>query len=184
MIEPKTHIVKRGESLYSIAKTYQTTVKHLMELNNLHNTILQIGQVLLISDLDPINDQKINNYQDFLNKNLGIGILKIQTLIGNTFFPIENVLIEVYKEFNGLKKTFYSGKTEESGLIDNIKLPCPLKQIDYLNKAAIYQIKATHPNFQTVLIDEVSLYDGIKSIQKIEMLPNSYIFEKEKANGK
>ncbi len=42
------YIVKSGDSLYKIAKQYNTTVEELMNNNNLHNTILTIGQVLNI----------------------------------------------------------------------------------------------------------------------------------------
>lgn len=55
---------------------------------------------------------------------------------------------------------------------------------DYLNEAAIYKIIASHPNYQDVEIEEVYIYDGIKSIQKIEMVPTSYILGKEGLNGK
>lgn len=41
-----THIVKKGDSLYSIAKTYNTSVDKLKEINNLTSNALAIGQVL------------------------------------------------------------------------------------------------------------------------------------------
>ena len=41
-----TYIVKKGDSLYSIAKTYNTSVDKLKEINNLTSNALAIGQVL------------------------------------------------------------------------------------------------------------------------------------------
>lgn len=41
-----THIVKKGDSLYSIARTYNTSVDKLKEINNLTSNALAIGQVL------------------------------------------------------------------------------------------------------------------------------------------
>ena len=168
-----THTVQKGENLYIIAKKYNTTVKQLMELNHLHNTLIKIGQKLIISKKD-LEENNIISYEEFLKNNIGVGTLKIQTLIGDTYFPIENVKIEIFKTFHGKKQIFFSGFTEKSGLIDAIELPAPLKREDYLNGVAIYQIEATHPSYQKVLIEEVYLYDGIKSIQKIEMMPLSY----------
>ena len=43
-----THIVRKGDSLYIIAKQYGTTTKRIQELNNLSTTNLYKGQVLTI----------------------------------------------------------------------------------------------------------------------------------------
>jgi membrane-bound lytic murein transglycosylase D len=42
------HIVRKGDSLYIIAKQYGTTTKKIQDLNNLKSTTLHIGQVLNI----------------------------------------------------------------------------------------------------------------------------------------
>lgn len=43
-----TYVVQRGDSLYSIARKFDTTVSELTSLNNLTSNELQIGQVLKI----------------------------------------------------------------------------------------------------------------------------------------
>lgn len=43
-----TYIVQKGDSLYNIAKRFNTTVKDIQELNNLNNINLYIGQELKI----------------------------------------------------------------------------------------------------------------------------------------
>lgn len=47
------YIVKRGDSLYSIAKSYNTTVDNIIKINNLTNTNLSIGQTLKIPTTNP-----------------------------------------------------------------------------------------------------------------------------------
>ncbi len=42
------YIVKAGDTLYSIASTYNTTVNNIKAKNNLINNTLQIGQKLII----------------------------------------------------------------------------------------------------------------------------------------
>lgn len=42
------YVVKKGDSLYKIAKEYDTTTNELIKLNNLSNTNLSIGQILKI----------------------------------------------------------------------------------------------------------------------------------------
>ncbi len=52
-----TYIVQKGDTLYGIAKKYNTSVQSLKEINNLNNNILKIGQQLKIysnSDNEPI----------------------------------------------------------------------------------------------------------------------------------
>lgn len=44
----KTYTIKSGDNLYSIARTYGTTVTDIINLNNLKSTTLSIGQVLQI----------------------------------------------------------------------------------------------------------------------------------------
>ena len=42
------HIVRKGDSLFTIAKRYRTTIKKIQELNNLTTTTLHKGQTLII----------------------------------------------------------------------------------------------------------------------------------------
>lgn len=43
-----TYTVQKGDSLYTIARKFNTTVDELMQLNNLKTNLLDIGQVLII----------------------------------------------------------------------------------------------------------------------------------------
>ncbi len=56
------YTVKRGDSLYSIANRYNTTVAELRRINNLTTDILQIGQVLTIPTANVINPPEGNTY--------------------------------------------------------------------------------------------------------------------------
>ena len=178
-----TYIVKPFDTLWKIANQFHTSVQQLMELNELSSTQLSVGQTLLIQKEE--GEQKISfeNDEEFLKQNLGTGILKVQTRIGNTYLPIQHAKIEVYRYFGNQRKVFFQGYTGPDGFIDHIALPSPSRRKDYLNGASLYQIQATHPRFQDTNIEEVSIYDGIKSIQIIEMLPQQYISLKGNNNG-
>ena len=46
--QEETYIVQSGDSLYSIARKFNTTVDELKRLNNLSSNLLSIGQVLVL----------------------------------------------------------------------------------------------------------------------------------------
>ena len=46
--QPKTYIVKAGDTLWSIAKENNISVSELKDVNNLENNLLSIGQSLII----------------------------------------------------------------------------------------------------------------------------------------
>lgn len=46
LAQPASHTVQKGDTLYSLARRYGTTVETLMKLNNLRTPDLRIGQVL------------------------------------------------------------------------------------------------------------------------------------------
>lgn len=48
VFDEKTYTVKKGDTLYSIAKNNNLTVNELINLNNLKNNIISIGQILKI----------------------------------------------------------------------------------------------------------------------------------------
>ena len=47
-----TYVVKKGDSLYSIARSYNTNVNELMSINNLTTNLLSIGQNILVPKTD------------------------------------------------------------------------------------------------------------------------------------
>lgn len=57
-VKENVYTVKSGDSLYSIAREFDTTVSEIMKLNNLTSTSLSIGQTLEI----PTKEQASNTY--------------------------------------------------------------------------------------------------------------------------
>lgn len=125
------HSVKWGDSLYSIARQYQTTVPQLIELNKLKNHHLYIGQKILIKSLDLDNPHKQYHI--------------VQP--GDTLYSIARdyqISINLLRKLNQLKQdTIYIGQklrikkteTQEEGSSEEIE-----KQD--LSQYLIYQVKA------------------------------------------
>ncbi|MDL1967172.1 MAG: LysM peptidoglycan-binding domain-containing protein [Deltaproteobacteria bacterium] len=99
------YIVKRGDSLWIIARRFDTTTKQLQKLNNLLNTNLHIGQVL------KIHGQKESPALAAAKKSLRTYLVKR----GDSPFRIaknHNVLLERFLRTNNLtpRSTIYPGQ--------------------------------------------------------------------------
>ena len=56
------YVVKKGDSLWSIARANGLTVDELKSLNNLSSNVLHVGDALLISSVDSTGDDGNDNY--------------------------------------------------------------------------------------------------------------------------
>lgn len=81
-VESGTHIVKKGDTLYSIARLYNTTVNSIKELNNLTSNIISIGQELIIDD---------NNQYDTYQVKSGDTLYSIARRFGTTVDEIKKL---------------------------------------------------------------------------------------------
>src|SRR5690606_36934570 len=54
--EKVSYTVKKGDTLYSIARNFKTTVDEIKRINNLKSNLLNIGQTLLIPKETPIQE--------------------------------------------------------------------------------------------------------------------------------
>lgn len=50
-VSAEEHVVQKGDNLWDIANTYETTVGHLVEMNDLETTVIQPKQKLTIDDI-------------------------------------------------------------------------------------------------------------------------------------
>ena len=79
---------------------------------------------------------------------------------------------EVSKDFNDGKRVFFSGVTNENGIIDGIELPAPPRknslEFDAPDKVAVYKLRAALDGYEE-LSRAVEIFDGIKTIQPIAM---------------
>lgn len=94
------YTVQAGDTLYSIAKRFNTTVDELKRLNNLITNTLTIGQQLLINQNNDNNNNNNNNNTDN-NQNT----LYYQVIAGDTLYSIArrfNTTVDEIKRLNNL----------------------------------------------------------------------------------
>ncbi|MDH3708786.1 MAG: LysM peptidoglycan-binding domain-containing protein, partial [Cyclobacteriaceae bacterium] len=113
--QKKVHVVQTGETLYSIAQTYNTTVSELQEINALSNsTDLKIGQELIIDPVEKVQENQNENIQSIDNQ-----FIVYQVKPGETLYQIardhQATIKEVMKWNN--KKDFNISVGEELKLL-------------------------------------------------------------------
>ena len=93
-----TYIVKKGDTLYSIANRYNISVDELKRINNLTSNTLSIGQMLKLSDV--VQDDSNNQLNNTYTVKSGDTLYKIATQ--------NNTTVEILKELNNLSSNTLS----------------------------------------------------------------------------
>jgi len=99
-VKPTTHKVQKGESLYTIAKIYETSIEELKRINSINGKNLQAGQELRIIDKKEtaIVETKTANRNPL--KNTDYKVKKGESLF--TISKKNNVSIDELKRINNL----------------------------------------------------------------------------------
>ena len=114
-----------------------------------------------------INDQNFINtdeYKNFMKENPSFGILKIRA-------NVAGVKVVVTKKIGSDTVIFFEGVTDESGMINNIKLPTPEAINDDLvvPPSTTYEVDATYTNEEQIY--PVNVFSGIYVVQTIKITP-------------
>ena len=139
--EKNYYIVKSGDTLYSIAKKYNTTVDKIKKLNNLKSDNLSIGMELKIKE-----EPSSTNYIDYVVKS------------GDNLYSIAkkyNTTVDEIKKLNGLT----------SGLLNiGMTLKIPIQIGNYINYTVksgdnLYSIAKKY----NTTVDEIKKLNGLTS---------------------
>ena len=103
-----TYTVKKGDSLYSIARVYETTVDDIKRLNHLTSNLLSIGQQLLI----PETDFSVSTKPNFTTYTVKRGDT-LYSISKNFNIPINTIIVD-----NALQSN-----TLSIGQVLNIRIP-------------------------------------------------------------
>lgn len=126
----------------------------------------------------------IMNYEDFkttdehdsfISNNPKEGTLKVMVFTASQAIPIENTEITITKDIGNNKVLFFRGLTNESGVIDNIKLPAPNSNSEEKfasSNYTLYDLNATSTSYEVIKKYTVAMFGDIKIIQYVKMTPN------------
>lgn len=101
----------------------------------------------------------------------GEGSIKIKVFTGNEAFPVMSALVKV---LDG-EKILFQEFTDQNGMVDEIRLPAPSRTISESpgngKGYATYRVIVSHPRFNTVVLKDVPVFEGIESIQPVALEP-------------
>lgn len=122
------YIVKKGDSLWSISKKFNTSVDKLKEDNNLKSNLLQIGQKLIINDNDNSDNYYIVKAGDTLYKianmyNTSVNNLKQTNNLNSDLLQIGQKLTIPSQNIYTVKSgdTLYSIAMKYGTTVDSLK---------------------------------------------------------------
>ncbi len=129
--------------------------------------------------------KKTNLYPAFLSENPSTGTLKVQVFTAYKAVPIADCEIIIFKTIGDKKVVFFTGKTNNSGIIDNIILPAPENATATSMEAPLYttyDMTAIHVGYETIKQYKIGMLGNIKVIQYVRMTPEVEL-EGVKENG-
>lgn len=156
------YTVKRGDSLYSIANMYKTTVQNLINLNNLTSNVLQIGQELVVP-----NNTNIETDISDSNTNVDTGT-NIDSNV--TMYTVEknDTLYSIARRFNTTVDEIVRLNNLTSDLISpNAVLMIPVTESR--NNSDFYIIKRGDTLWSiakknNITVNDLMTYNNLKSI--------------------
>lgn len=115
--------------------------------------------------------QQSEMYKKFIEENTTNGILTIRAYAANKALPVEGMEVIVYKIMDNKRVIFFDGKTDDSGLIENINLPTPEISTGDLVKppSQDYNIEAIY-DMQDLKF-KITMYSNIAVNQNINVVP-------------
>ena len=130
------YVVKAGDTLYSIARKFNTTVNELVNINNLTSTILSIGQELKLPSKEEQNDYDTYTVQE-----------------GDSLYSIANkynIKVSDLIEFNGLPTTVLT-------IGETIRIP----KNSIISKENVYVVKPGDTLYRIANLYNISINDLI-----------------------
>lgn len=111
---------------------------------------------------------------DFLRLNPKKGYLKVKTATARGAVPIYNAIVTIYKADTNKSYLIATETTDLDGLTLPIPLPAPDKNQSFNPENprpyADYDIVVEHPEYKNVELKNIPVFDGITSIQNVNMI--------------
>ena len=163
----------------ALQRQIESYKQQLMQMYQRRPKSLEKEQPVVPTIVSPSKDEgSYYSGTEFQDNNLKVGYLKITTTIARRAIPIEGARCVVSKDIGGERRIFYDVYTDEDGSTEKLPLPAPDKSFSEQPESnhrvsASYDIEVTKPGFVPVTDLNVPIFDGILSIQSVNLIPDT-----------
>lgn len=118
--------------------------------------------------------KQTDSYKNFIYNNPDNSYLKIQASKANSAIPVKDVEVIISHIIDEYKVIFFDGKTNESGVIENIPLPVPKNDPNDLEipLSTTYNIEAIYTKENLDILYKAKMFSGVNAVQNIDIVPN------------
>ncbi len=120
--------------------------------------------------------EKTDAYKSFIEENPSTGVLKVQVFTADQVIPIANAEIYITKTIGDNDVLFFNGKTDMSGIVDNIILPAPNGDANFeefeIPKYTTYNLIVSSEEYKTIKQYEISMFGDVKVLQYVKVSLN------------
>lgn len=117
--------------------------------------------------------EKTDEYKTFIEENPSTGVLKVQVFTADQAIPIANAEVFITKKIGDNDVLFFSGKTDSSGVVDNIILPAPAAEINLdtfeVPKYTTYNLVVSSDEYKKIKQYNISMYGDVKVLQYVKI---------------
>ena len=130
---------------------------------------------------EPISNFPVSNYstyEEFEAANTGGGALEFMVFTASGALPVKGAAVTVSTHIDGEPHTMFEAVTNQSGETGAKTLPAPSKELSQNSGNAIqpfslYDATVTRDGFTKVILRDIPIFDGVRSIQRVAMIPET-----------
>lgn len=152
---------------------YQKVVRPVM--NPQAAAPVQVSVVHPVLEVMPL-DASDPAVAEFLKQNPKTGFLKLRIAAAEGLIPVANAVAKIYVSIAGTRHLIVTDQSDLSGMTKPLPLPTQDKQLtlDPRNPRpyASYEVEVEHPDYKKIQITGVPVFDGITSVQPVNLVPS------------
>lgn len=128
----------------------------------------------------PAPEQEYSSYRQFVDETPRRGTLQFVVSTARQALPIVGARCEVSKVIAGEKHIFYTLLTDRSGQTETVSLPALPSALSQtpegnIQPYVLYDAKVSKPGFTEVVIKNLPIFEGIKSVQRVNLVPYTQV---------